>query len=663
MTGSVLLILALLSFLVFIIPQNYKYALSLALLSALIGISSFLSLSVLFNMQTLIVNIDLLSFQNYPEIKIDSLSAFFVLVVNFTVLVGFLYARSYLAKYHLKKSVLQFSIHYFSYIWLYLAMFLVCTISDGFSFLIVWELMSLSSFLLVIFDAEDRDTMKSGINYLIQMHVGFLFLMFAFIILGNATGNANLDQLSLYFQHHDNVLLFSFFFIGFGIKAGFMPLHSWLPQAHPAAPSHISGVMSGVMIKMGIFGIARVMFALHDHLLEIGTFVLIISAISGLLGVMFAIVQHDLKRLLAYHSIENIGIIGMGLGIGLIGKALNMPVVEILGFGGGLLHVLNHSLFKSLLFFNAGTVYMETHTRNIERLGGLIKKMPTTAILFLIGSLAICGLPPFNGFVSEYLIYSGLFNLLNLLNFKISALMIGGIISLALIGGLAIFCFTKAFSVVFLGNSRSEATQNAKEVDKPTLIFLSIIALVMLLIGVFPIVFVKPIFAIVSQFTGQVLPYEFTVSNFSNLMNISIIGGLFVVLVSLLLLYRSFHLKRINLENSGPTWGCAYTAGTSKHQYTATSFADNFSSIASPILNSKKEMISIQSSEIFPVKRHFVTKQVDVIKKKAIDLPIEKILTLLKKIAVMQTGEIQHYIIYAFVFMILIFVLTFFNVI
>ena len=317
--------------------------------------------------QILEINLELPALQSSFVFTIDRLSAFFIVVVNITVFTGLLYARGYLQPYYQSKNALRFSIHYFSYLWLYLSMIMVVMIRDGLSFLIVWEIMALSSFLLVIFDAEDRIIMKTGISYLIQMHVGMFFILIAFLIVDKDTGQMSFDALRLYFSNHSNLLLFILFFIGFGIKAGFIPMHTWLPQAHPAAPSHVSGVMSGVMIKMGIYGILRVLMSVQNNLLLIGIIILVISLISGVLGVMMAIVQHDLKRLLAYHSIENIGIIGIGIGLGVIGLATNNTALSLLGFSGGLLHVLNHSLFKSLLFFNAGSVYKATHTRNIEQ--------------------------------------------------------------------------------------------------------------------------------------------------------------------------------------------------------------------------------------------------------------------------------------------------------
>ena len=595
-------------------------------------------------------------------LTIDSLSAFFIVVVNITVFIGFLYARGYLQPYYQSKNALRFSIHYFSYLWLYLSMIMVVMIRDGLLFIIVWELMALSSFLLVIFDAEDRTIMKTGISYLIQMHVGMFFILISFLIVDKATGQMSFDALRLYFSSHSNFLLFILFFIGFGIKAGFIPLHTWLPEAHPAAPSHVSGVMSGVMIKMGIYGILRVIMSVQNDLLLIGLIVLSVSLASGVFGVMMAIVQHDLKRLLAYHSVENIGIIGIGIGLGVIGLATNNTALSLLGFSGGLLHVMNHSLFKSLLFFNAGSVYQATHTRNIEQMGGLMKKMPYTAIFFLIGSLAICGLPPFNGFISEYLIYIGMFKSLSAANLYQSIVILSSIVGLALIGGLAIFCFTKAFGIVFLGEARSEKASMAKEVSRGMIFPQFITVAFIIMIGLASVLFVKPVFNIISQ--AFRLPDMTLVANSSvnNLTQISILSGIFVITIVILLVYRHFYLKMKQID-IGPTWGCGYTAGTSKQQYTATSYTYNYNHLAKPLLQTKKIMDDIRDDEIFPGKRTFESHSDDIFKKLLIDKPIDWFSSLLKKIAVMQTGQIQHYILYAFVYMLLVFLLTYFNLI
>ena len=541
-------------------------------------------------------------------------------------------------------------------------MIMVVMIRDGVSFLIMWEIMALASFLLVIFDAQERSIMKTGISYLIQMHVGLFFILIAFLLVGKATGQMSFDAMGEYFSAHSNLLVFMLFFIGFGIKAGFIPLHTWLPQAHPAAPSHVSGVMSGVMIKMGIYGLLRILISVQNNLFEIGIIILTISIISGILGVMMAIMQHDLKRLLAYHSIENIGIIGIGIGLGVIGMALQNPVLSLLGFSGGILHVLNHSLFKSLLFYNAGSVYHTSHTRNIEQLGGLMKKMPYTAIFFLIGSLAICGLPPFNGFISEYLIFLGMFKSLGTANLYQSIIVTGSLVGLALIGGLAVFCFTKAFGIVFLGTPRSEEAARVSEVSKNMLFPQYIIVFFILLIGMASAYFVRPIFSLVSQTFGIGEIQAFRGAFIGDLTKINLLGGIFVLLIVLLLLYRHFHLKRRVVER-GPTWGCGYTAATSKHQYTATSYADNYAKLAKPLLRNRETYSGIGNEEVFPGKKKFKTQSFDYFKEYLIDRPVHLLLEGLKKIAFMQTGQIQHYILYLFLYMLILFLLSYLNLI
>lgn len=663
MSITVFVTVLALSFGVFAVPRSVKYFYTLILIAIVVVLSTawgFRAFSDTSRMVQLQIGCEQCA-RNFI-LQIDRLSAFFILVVNLTVLTGFLYARGYLEPYYKLKDPLRFSIHYLAYLWLYFSMLLVVSIRDGLSFLIVWEIMALSSFLLVIFDAEDRNVMKTGINYLIQMHVGMLVLLIAFIIIFKETDWMSFDALGAYFSRKPNLPVFLLFFVGFGIKAGFIPLHTWLPQAHPAAPSHVSGVMSGVMIKMGIYGILRVILELQNDLWAIGIILLIVSLVSGMLGVMMAIMQHDLKKLLAYHSIENIGIIGIGLGLGVIGLASGNYVLSLLGFTGGILHVLNHSLFKSLLFFNAGSVYLSTHTRNIEKMGGLMKRMPYTALLFLVGSLAICGLPPFNGFISEYLIYLGMFKSLSFTNLYQSFLVLGSILGLAAIGGLAIFCFTKAFGIVFLGEPRSEMAAGSHEMGKNMLIPQLIPVFFIVIIGLASWSFVRPLLEMVIQ-DFRLPGMETALGPASyNLSRISIISGIFVVMVTGLLLYRKFHFRNKKIEY-GPTWGCGYTAPTSKLQYTATSYADNYARLARPFLAVRRNMQPIREDEIFPAKRHFESHSFDIFKKYLIDTPVNFFLEILKKLAIMQTGQIQHYILYLFVYILLLFLLTYFNLI
>ena len=591
---------------------------------------------------------------------IDRLSSFFILVTNFTVLTGMLYSKGYLKAYEKTKNPAQFALHYFSYTWLHLSMLAVLTLRDGLAFLISWELMAVSSFVLILFEAEKRATLKTAVNYLIQMHIGFMLLLFAFLITESGTGQMSFDALPAYFTGHSNIGLFLLFFAGFAVKAGFMPFHTWLPDAHPAAPSHVSGVMSGVMIKMGIYGIIRVLISVQSDLFIIGWIILVVSAISGLLGVMMAITQHDLKKLLAYHSIENIGIIGMGIGLGTMGLGLHNPLLVLLGFSGGLLHVLNHSLFKSLLFFTSGSVYKVFHTRDIDQLGGVTHRMPRTGGLFLVGATAICGLPPLNGFISEILIYLGLFNGLSAGSVYQSITLLLALISLTLIGGLAIFCFSKAFGVVFLGSPRSVFPHDTGEVNNGMLFPQYLIAGMILLIGLLPMIFLNPLVNLISvEFHLPSLTMPLSLACVFS--KISIMGLILIVLAGLMMFARHLLLNSRKFAY-GPTWGCGSPYTSARQQYTGTSYADNFAELAQPILQSKKQYRVLHEDEIFPSKRSFHMHPVDVVNS-ALNKVTDLSWLILKKLARLQTGNIRHYILYAFIFILLIFALLYLKLI
>lgn len=593
------------------------------------------------------------------ELLIDPLSAFFILVVNFTALTGAIYAVDYLKTYP-HKTPAEWKLHTIAYGYLHLAMLLVTLLQNGLAFLIAWELMSVSSFLLVIFEGEKRETLSAGIKYLVQMHVGALLLLVGFILLSSGGLEMDFRSLQSYFSAHSNWPLFLVFFAGFAIKAGFVPLHTWLPHAHPAAPSHVSGVMSGVMIKMGIYGILRVLLHVQSDLWLIGGIVFVISLISGLLGVVLAIVQHDLKRLLAYHSIENIGIIGLGIGLGVIGRAIDHPALMFLGFAGGILHLLNHSLFKSLLFYGAGAVYLQTHTKNIETLGGLIKKMPVTAALFLVASLAICGLPPFNGFISEFLIYSGLIQGLPGAAINLAVTLLAGIVGLAMIGGLAIFCFTKAFGIVFLGEPRSEIPSHAAEVSRLMRFPQYAIVAAILSVGLLPGFYLKAI----SAATGMFAPRDEALleGSIHTLNAVGLYSLAFIGLGAAVYLLRT-HLLRRRAVASSPTWGCGYTAPTSRLQYTATSYAESYTRLAEPLLDIQVQYQPIKKQEIFPAPRHFKTETEDPIEHQMFLRPARRLALLLRRASVLQTGQTRHYVLYAFLFMLIMFMLTFLGII
>ncbi|HLP61432.1 MAG TPA: proton-conducting transporter membrane subunit, partial [Candidatus Deferrimicrobium sp.] len=389
----------------------------------------------------------------------DSLSAFFVLI---TAIMGFtaaVYAAGYLKPYLNKNRAI--GAHYF-YMSLLLAFILLVTvIQNALAFLIAWEIMSLSSFFLVAFENEKKEVFDAALHYLIAMHVGVIFLISAFLLLSIKSGSFDFNSFSAVLRNGDGggrlvSLLFVFFFIGFGTKAGFFPFHVWLPKAHPAAPGHISGIMSAVMIKTGIYGILRVLTLIGTPPKGLGYFVLGISLVSAVMGILYAMTQRDTKWFLAYSSIENIGIMGIGMGIGMLGLSYGSLAMVVLGFGGCLIHLLNHAVFKSLLFFAVGTVYQRTHLRNMEKMGGLIHRMPYTAAFSLAGSAAICGLPPMNGFIGKFLLYFAMVKGIQVENPLLNVVGIFAIAVLGFVGAAASMAFAKMFSIVFLGAPRKD---------------------------------------------------------------------------------------------------------------------------------------------------------------------------------------------------------------
>jgi hydrogenase-4 component B len=361
-------------------------------------------------------------------------------------------------------------------------------------------------------------------------------------------------------------------------------------------------------------------------------------------------VQHNLKKLLAYHSIENIGIIGIGIGIGCIGLGSGNQLLASLGFAGALLHTLNHALFKSLLFYTAGNVYQATHTLHIEHLGGVMKKMPQTAILFLIAAIAICGIPPFNGFISEFLIYIGLYNWLQHATLVSLVVIVFSIVGLVLIGGLALFCFTKAFGIVFLGNPRKEFTHEVKEVPFTQLAPLYLIAFFIVLIGSFPNLFLHYLSRPVGLFTGApevAAPPLF--ENITGIMQPVAWAAWGVILLTFLLWgIRKMVTKNRKLETSSPTWSCGYVAPTSKLQYTASSFVRSYTKLYKAIfIFSKKEK---EIEEIFPTGGHYESHAYDKIEKYLIDKPVEAYQWLMGRFLFLQNGKLQVYILYGIIF-------------
>ena len=583
-------------------------------------------------------------------IRIDALSGWFMLIINLVFVTGSFYGLYYMKAYREQRNNL--TLHSMAFIIQHTTMIGICVVQNSFVFLINWEMMALASFLVIIFDHEHIATIKAGINYLVQAHFAILFLMIGFIWVASKTGSYDFQAIAAYsasIPSSASLMLFIFFFIGFAIKAGFVPFHTWLPYAHPAAPSHVSGIMSGVIIKIGIFGILRMLLIVKTDFTSVGYLILIISLVSGLYGVMLAIIQHNLKKLLAYHSIENIGIIGIGIGIGCIGMGTGNQVLSTLGFAGALLHTLNHSLFKSLLFYTAGNIYQATHTMDIEKLGGLNKKMPQTSALFLIAAIAISGIPPFNGFVSEFIIYTGLYNWLSDATILQLLAAIFSTAGMAMIGGLAMLCFTKAFGVVFLGTARCELPKTCKEVPFAQLLPLYLLAAMIIAIGLFPMAFINLLSKPVGLFAGSVplALNQAQVNAFNAIQPISLASWILILLVICIFIIRKFALQYSTIE-TGPTWGCGYVAPTSKIQYTAGSFVRTYSKLFAPFLSIGKHEDAIHG--VFPSEGKYHTHPYDEIEKRLIDSPLKLNKSFMGRFLFLHNGKLQFYILYGVLF-------------
>ena len=583
-------------------------------------------------------------------VSIDALSAWFILTINFTFITGAVYGFNYMKKYRERKSDL--SLHCIAYLLAHFALLVICSVQNGFIFLLFWEILALALFILVIFEHHKPETIKAGINYLVQSHISIVFLMLGFIYVVYKTGSVNFEAITEFSQQQSSLAgtaLFLCFFIGFAIKAGFVPFHTWLPYAHPAAPSHVSGVMSGVVIKIGIYGILRMLLLIKTDYTTIGYIILFISLITGIYGVMLATIQHDLKKLLAYHSIENIGIIGIGIGLGCIGLGTVNKWMAILGFSGAMLHTLNHSLFKSVLFYSAGNVYQSAKTVNIEQLGGLIKRMPQTTLLFLVAAIAICGLPPLNGFISEFLIFGGLYNWLysaSLISLITGIFVIGGLV---LIGGLALLCFTKAFSIVFLGNSRSIPADEIHERGFWQMFPMYMTVTLMIFIGLFPSLFIGALSKPVNLFTHHIV-FNLNFIRVGAIDSLQIINWLFIGFIAMILILLGFrkYITRKRVIETGPTWGCGYSKPGSKLQYTANSFVRSYSKLAKPLLDIEKKEVEI--NDVFPSGRHYKTDPYDKIERLLIDNPIKGMNKITDLFLFLQNGQLQRYILYGIIF-------------
>ena len=506
--------------------------------------------------------------------RIDTLAAFFLVVVNLGSVTASLFGLGYGRHEETPARVLPFYPAFLA------AMNLVVLADDAFTFLFTWELMSLSSWALVMAQHRRPGNAEAGYIYLLMASLGTLALLFAFGLLAGASGGYAFDAIrATAFSGHVSAIVLALALIGAGSKAGLVPLHVWLPLAHPAAPSHVSALMSGVMTKVAVYGFVRIVFdLLGPPSWWWGALVPLLGGVTAVMGVLYALMQHDLKRLLAYHTVENIGIIFIGLGLALAFEANQMPAAAALALTAALFHVFNHSVFKSLLFFGAGAVLTATGERDMERLGGLIHRMPLTAFVFLVGSAAISALPPFNGFVSEWLTFQAILLSPALPQWSLKFLVpaIGAL--LALSAALAAACFVKAFGVTFLGRPRTPAAQEAKETDRWSLAAMFVLAALCLLAGILPGHFIDALAPVAQALTGENVPRQ---EQLSWLMIVPIAesrssyNGLLLFAFIALAAWSAtgvIHRWASAATRRSPPWDCGYPDASPLTQYTAGSF-------------------------------------------------------------------------------------------
>lgn len=591
--------------------------------------------------------------------RLDGLSAFFLAVISTVAFAASVYGISYqghfLGQYRL--GVLGFFYNLFVG-----SLMLVALANQGLFFLFVWEIMSLASYFLVVFEHKKTENVQAGFLYFLMTHFGTVFIALAFFLAYQATGSFHFDVWRESFGSlSPTVQGFIYFFalIGFGTKAGIVPLHIWLPEAHPAAPSHVSALMSGVMIKTAIFMFVRFFFDFFPGAPYYwGLVFLVLGAVASLLGVLYALSEHDLKRLLAYHSVENIGIILLGFGAAVTFFSLGLESFALFALAASLYHTMNHAIFKALLFLGAGSVVSATGTRNMEEYGGLIKLLPFTSFFFLIGSLAISAFPPFNGFASEWLTFQALFVGIGSASVLVKAVFILAIASLAFTGGLAAACFVKAFGATFLAKARSAEVSHAHEAAVPMLFSMGLLAVLTLVLGVFSTVVIASLVAVVASIgliQPQTLQFPFLEivsarDNFADVLPLDRIGFglllLFVIAAGAVVWFT--RRRRVVI---GPTWDCGNPL-TPRMEITATSFSRSLITIFKGVLKpTKQHDVEYHDEDIrYFTKAQSVTLGFTDLYRKALYRPLHKALLFFATQARrIQGGNVNVYILYVFV--------------
>lgn len=595
------------------------------------------------------------------QVRLDTLSALFLTIIGVVSFAVALFGPGYMREYeHGDHPLVQLGMFTGLFV---TGMLLVVLADDAFMFMVAWELMSLSSYFLVVFHHEQAANRRAGFLYLLMAHVGGLMILLGYGVLatfgdGFAFAAMRTAELSPLWAG----VAFALAFVGFGMKAGLVPLHAWLPEAHPVAPSHISALMSGVMLKVAVYGFVRVSLDLiGDVHWGWGVTALLVGSVSALLGVLYALQQNDLKRLLAYSSIENIGVIFIGLGLAMVFLGTGHPNLGVMALVAALFHAFNHSLFKSLLFLGAGAVIQRSHEQNIERMGGLLMRLPYTGVFFLIGVMSISSLPPFNGFASEWLTFQAALQAGTLENGVLRILIPFTAAMLALTGALAVVCFVKAYGVAFLGQPRSRRARHARQVTWGMRGAQGLLALPCLLAGVFPNAVVELIVRIPVQLLGTGLASA-TAHGWLWLTPVSPKVASYsapLVLVGLLLAWfvawQLLHPRGPRSIRRGAAWDCGFGPLGSRMQYTGTAFAQPIRRIFTPVWKVEERIERQTEADGLRVTRLSHQQQIIDRSWTALYEPVGRWVVLTARhVSRLQQGNIRVYLVYSFFTLVLL---------
>ncbi len=597
------------------------------------------------------------------HLRIDPLAGFFFSLVGLLVFVVSLFAPGYLREFtHPAHKQAPWALGLFTGLFI-IGMLLVLLADDAFVFMISWELMSVSSYFLVAHQHQHAANRRAAFLYLLMAQVGGLAILLGFGVLAGFGGGFTFDAMrGAGLSATWASIAFALAFFGFGMKAGMVPLHAWLPEAHPAAPSHISALMSGVMLKVALYGLIRFSYDLVGHIQwQWGLALLVIGAASTLLGVLYALLQNNLKRLLAYSSIENVGIILCGLGLSMIFIGTGHKVLGVLGLIAALYHILSHALFKGLLFLGAGAIAHATHEYDLNNMGGLIRRLPQTAVFFLVGCLAISGLPPLNGFVSEWLTFQAALQAPALESGVLRSLIPLAAAILALSAVLAASCFVKVYGVAFLGQARGRHAGHAREVTLGMRAGLGLLAVLCVLFGVFPAAVIGVIDAIPNQLLGQgppsaaahgwlwLTPISPKVASYS--APLVFIGIVLVAAIS----YAWLRVRAAKIRRA-PAWDCGFGSLNPRMQYTGTAFSMPVQRVFAPVWDLKEDVEETRNA-VQPLRTEGVRHQLQVQDKSWSRLyePIgHMVLAAARRIGRLQTGSIHTYLAYSFFTLILL---------